>query len=368
VNGVLAYSCRTCGAKPPLSVSRWRCDCGSPLDLDFECEPVDRRALALRPTSLWRYHECLPMGDRLGAYCLGEGVSPVVDDHLGDTPVHLALEYVSPTGSYKDRGVALLVTAAVALGATEVVDDSSGNAAIALAAHAGRAGLPVKVLVPADASPTKPRLAQELGAEVVRVQGGRAGAAAAAVREAAAGAFYASHAWNPFFLHGTKTLAYSLCEALRWSPPGAILVPVGNGGLLLGLDLGLRELRRHGLIEHRPALIGVQAAACAPLALAWERGDATPVPVREEPTVADGVRVGMPPRGAEVLEVVRQGGRVVSVGEDEIEEARRALWRRGYMVESTGAVAAAYALREGPALRNRYGDLVVVLTGSGLKL
>jgi threonine synthase len=76
----------------------------------------------------------------------------------------------------------------------------------------------------------------------------------------------------------------------------------------------------------------------------------------------------MPPRGAEVLEVVRQGGRVVSVGEDEIEEARRALWRRGYMVESTGAVAAAYALREGPALRNRYGDLVVVLTGSGLKL
>jgi threonine synthase len=308
------------------------------------------------------------MGDQLGAYCMGEGVTPVVDDVLGDTPVHLALEYVSPTGSYKDRGVALLVAAAAALGASELVDDSSGNAAIALAAHAGRVGLSVRVLVPDDAAPSKPRLAEALGAEVVRVPGGRAGAAAAAVREARAGAFYASHAWSPFFLHGTKTFAYSLCEALRWSAPGAILVPVGNGGLLLGLDLGLRELRRHGLIEHRPALIGVQAAACAPLARAWERGESTPVPVREEATVADGVRVATPPRGAEVLEVIRQGGRLDIVSEDEIEEAKRALWKRGFMVESTGAVAAAYALREGAALRHRYGDLVVVLTGSGLKL
>jgi threonine synthase len=122
------------------------------------------------------------------------------------------------------------------------------------------------------------------------------------------------------------------------------------------------------MIEHRPALIGVQAAACAPLALAWDRGVASPVPVREGATVADGVRVGAPPRGAEVLEAVKQGGRLDSVAEDEIEEARRTLWRRGYMVESTAAVAAAYVLREGPALRNRYGDLVVVLTGSGLKL
>jgi threonine synthase len=78
--------------------------------------------------------------------------------------------------------------------------------------------------------------------------------------------------------------------------------------------------------------------------------------------------VATPPRGAEVLEVVRQGGRLDIVREDEIEEAKRALWKRGFMVESTGAVAAAYALREGAALRHRYGDLVVVLTGSGLKL
>ena len=117
---------------------------------------MDRRALSLRPTSLWRYHECLPMGDQLGAYCLGEGVTPVVDDVLGDTPVHLALEYVSPTGSYKDRGVALLVAAAAALGATEVVDDSSGNAAIALAAHAGGSASPCACSCPTTPPPASP--------------------------------------------------------------------------------------------------------------------------------------------------------------------------------------------------------------------
>lgn len=365
---MIGYLCRTCEQSYGLTLDRWRCECGAPLDLDFESDPIDRRALALRPVSLWRYHEVIPLGEQLAPFSLGEGVTPLVDDVLVHTPVHFALEYVSPTGSYKDRGAALLVAVASSLGATDLVDDSSGNAAISLAAHAGRAGLRVRVLVPEDAPPSKPRLARELGAEVVRVSGGRAGAAAAAIREAASGAFYASHAWSPFFLHGVKTLAYSLAEALRWSAPGAVVVPVGNGGLLLGLDLGFRELRRHGMIGHRPALIGVQAASCAPLAQAFERGDESPEPVPEQPTAADGVRVGAPPRGAEVLHAVSQGGRIDSVTEEEIETARRTLWKKGYLVESTGAVAAAYVVREGAALRRRYGDLVVALTGSGLKL
>ena len=172
----------------------------------------------------------------------------------------------------------------------------------------------------------------------------------------------------PFFLHGCKTLAYSLAESLRWSAPGAVLVPAGNGGLVLGLDLGFRELRRHGWIERRPALVAIQAATCAPLAQAFERGASSPVPVPEGVTAADGVRVGAPPRGAAVLEAVRDsGGRIAALDEGEIEAARRYLWARGYMVESTAALGAGLVLREGEALRRAYGDLVVVLTGSGLK-
>jgi threonine synthase len=363
------YFCPTCRARHAVTPERFRCDCGAPLALDFESAPVDREALCRRPLTIWRYREALPLAEELTPVTLGEGVAPVVDDIIGATPVHIALEYVSPTGSYKDRGASLLVSFAATLGARLLVDDTSGNAGIALAAHAARAGLKARVLVPDDAPPIKPRIAAELGAEVIRVAGGRAGAAAAALEEAASGAFYASHAWSPFFIHGAKTLAYSLSEALRWTAPGAVIVPAGNGGLVLGLDIGFRELRRHGLIDRRPAIVAVQAAACAPLARAFAAGALLPAPVTEGATAADGVRVGAPPRGAEVLEAVRQSsGSVEEVSEDEIEGTRRALWRKGYAVESTGALAAACLLRLGDALRRRHGDLVVVLTGSGLKL
>ena len=365
---VIDYICGTCSARHPLSLHRFRCDCGAPLDLDFEAEPVDRGALGRRPLTLWRYREAIPLVDQLAPTTLGEGLTPIIDDVVGSIPARFCLEYVSPTGSYKDRGAALLVAVANALGATDLVDDSSGNAGIALAAHAARAGLRVRVLVPADAPPAKPRLAAELGAEVVRVAGGRAGASAAALREASQGAFYASHAWSPFFLHGAKTLAYSIAETCSWCAPGAVVVPVGNGGLLLGLDLGFRELRRHGLVDRRPALVGVQAANCAPLTEAFDRGDASATPVPERATAADGVRVGSPPRGASVLDAVRKsGGGLYSVSEEEIEAARRDLWRRGYMVESTAALPAALAWREGNGLRAQHGDLVLVFSGSGLK-
>jgi len=366
---MIEYLCPTCAARHALTLERFRCDCGAPLDLGFEAERIDRDALGRRPATMWRYREAIPLVDRLAPTTLGEGVTPLLDDSVAGVPARFCLEYVSPTGSYKDRGAALLVAVAGALGATEVVDDSSGNAAIALAAHAGRAGLKVRVFVPADAPPIKPRLAGELGAEVVRVAGGRSGASEAALRDATAGAFYASHAWSPFFLHGAKTLAYSIAEACRWDAPGAIIVPLGNGGLLLGLDLGFRELRHHGLVDRRPALIGVQAESCAPLATAFARGLTSPVPVEERPTSADGVRVGAPPRGAAVLEATRRsGGSIVAVSEAEIDTARRDLWRRGYTVESTAALPAAVLRRDGEALRKRHGDLVLVFSGSGLKL
>ncbi len=365
---VIRYACPACGARPPIALDRFRCDCGAPLGLDFESRPLDSDALAHRPHTLWRYREAIPLADRISPVTLGEGAAPVVEDDLGGTTVRLALECVSPTGSFKDRGASLLVSVAASLGASLLVDDTSGNAGIALAAYGARAGLPVRIVVPDDAPEAKPRIAARLGARVVAVAGGRRAAAEAVLGEIHGGAFYASHAWNPFFLHGTKTFAYSLAEALRFRAPGAVLLPVGNGGLLLGAALGFGELLRHGRIDRMPALVAVQAERCAPIARAFSSGLAAPEPREEGPTAADGVRVPAPPRGAEVLDAVRRsGGSAASVGEDEIAKAQDLLWRRGYAVEPTGAVAAALVLREGAALRSRFGDLVVVLSGSGLK-
>ncbi len=366
---MIPYVCTDCASRHEAGLERWRCDCGAPLDLLFEAPPLDLRAIARRPRTLDRYREVLPLPDGVEPVNLGAGVTPVVEDVLGGGPVHLALEYVSPTGSFKDRGAAVLVAAAAASGAREVLDDTSGNAGIALAAHAARLGLRARIFAPEDAAPGKLRIASSLGAEVVRVPGGRAAAATAASVAAAGGsAFYASHAWNPHFLHGTKTFAYSLAEALGWSAPGAVVLPAGNGSLALGAHLGFRELARHGTIGRPPALCLVQAARCAPLCRAFEQGQLAPSPVGETTTMADGVRVASPVRGAQLLAAVRgSGGVVAAVEEEDIEVAMRLLWRKGYAVEPTGALAAAFVHRSGGSLRERYGSLVVALTGSGLK-
>ena len=363
-----SYRCVSCGASPEIGLSRFRCDCGAPLDLDFEADDVDPLALARRPESIWRWHEALPLADRLPRATLGEGAAPIVRDALGGIPVQLALEYVSPTGSYKDRGAALLVALASWLGADELVDDTSGNAGIALAAHAAHAGLRARLFVPEDAPAAKPAIAARFGAEIVKVPGSREAAAVAALGEAEAGAFYASHAWNPLFLHGVKTLAYAIVEANGWRAPGAIVVPCGNGGLILGLDLGFREMRRHGRIGRRPALVAVQSRACAPIVRAFSAGVSTVAPVAAGETRADGIRVAAPPRGGATLAAIRSsGGEALAVDEHEIDEAQELLWANGYAVEPTGAAAVAAVLREGGRLRAAHGDLVVVLSGSGLK-
>jgi len=365
---LIRYRCSRCERPSDVTPDRWRCDCGAPLDLDFAAEPVDLDALPHRPANLWRWREALPLPGEVPGATLGGGGCPVVPDAIGGVEVHLVLDYVSATGSYKDRGAALLAAIASSLGVDELFDDTSGNAGIALAAHSARAGLRARVLVPEDAPEGLRRFAAGGGASVRGGGGGRGGAAAAALDEAASGAFYASHAWSPFFLHGTKTLAYAIAESLRWSLPGAIAVPCGNGGLVLGLDLGFREMRRHGVISRRPAIVAVQASACAPLRAAFLGGADEPLPVPEGKTVADGIRVGSPPRGAAALRAVREsGGSVESVDETEIAAAHDLLWSRGYAVEPTAAVAAALVAREGAALRARHGDLAVVLTGSGLK-
>lgn len=363
------YVCSRCATRHQASLERWRCDCGAPLDLVFEAPRLDVRAIARRPRTLDRYREALPLPDGVEPVNLGAGVAPVVEDVLGGGPVRLALEYVSPTGSFKDRGAAVLAAVAAASGAREVLDDTSGNAGIALAAHAARLGLRARIFAPEEAAPAKLRIASSLGAEVVPVPGGRAAAATAASAAAASpGAFYASHAWSPYFVHGTKTFAYSLAEALGWLAPGAVVLPAGNGSLALGAHLGFGELARHGTIGRLPALVVVQAARCAPLHRAFEEGRLEPSPVGEAPTIADGVRVAAPVRGARLLAAVREsGGLVAAVEEEDIEAVVRILWRKGYAVEPTGALAAAFVHRSGGRLRERYGSLVVALTGSGLK-
>jgi threonine synthase len=247
----------------------------------------------------------------------------------------------------------------------EVVEDSSGNAGAALSAYAARAGLDATVYVPAHASLAKQAQIAVYGARIVAVPGSRSDTAAAVLEALDRGAVYASHAYSPFYAHGMKTVAFELWEQCGGCAPDSIVVPVGHGGLLLGLHIGFGELLAARLIRCWPRLIGVQAEACAPLARAWERGASAAEPVAEGETIAGGVRIAAPPWGRQVLAAVYQtDGAIIALSDQAALAARDKLARRGLYVEPTSALAAAALDALGPGL----GEMpAVVLTGSGFK-
>jgi threonine synthase len=337
--------CTDCGRRHPLTDLAWRCSgnaaggCGGVLDLaGFTAEMPGLAALRGRPATLWRYAEALPVAWS-PEVSMGEGMTPLVT--VARRPgVALKMDYLMPTGSFKDRGAVMLVAIARRLGVARMVADSSGNAGTAIAAYAARAGITCEVYVPAATSAGKVAQLRAYGAVVHRVEGSREDTADAAARAAGRpGVFYASHVHNPFFLHGTKTYVFELWEQLGGRLPGTLVLPVGNGTLVLGAYLGCRELLRQRLIDRLPAIVAVQAAGCAPLAVASDDGLDRPAEVANTGTVAEGIAIARPARGAQILAAVRDtGGTIVTVTDDQIIRAHGDLARNGLYVEPTSAV------------------------------
>ncbi|MFC2023770.1 threonine synthase [Chloroflexota bacterium] len=361
-----SFVCRTCGTHYPLDTREWLCSCGGFFELLFrpEFDPAHIEPLA---PGLWRYRALLPLHPDWEPVALGEGNTPLLELDWRGRRIRAKLESLAPTGSFKDRGAAVLVTALRGLGVRRVVEDSSGNAGASLAAYAGKAGIACEVCVPSTAA--APKLAQiaTYGAEVIEIRGRREYAALAAWAAAAHGVYYASRLYNPFFQVGVETLAFELWEQLGRRAPGALLLPVGSGTLLLGTYSGFVRLHEAGLVDRVPRIYGVQAAACAPIYKAFVDGDDSAAEVEPEPTVATGIAVRRPVLGTQILMAVRQtDGAILSVTEDQIEATRNQMAREGLHVEETSAAAVA-ALPEIEDPRQGDEPFVVVLTGHGLK-
>ncbi len=358
------------GRTYPLTEARWRADNGHYLNLS-PGPGLRRGDIETARRSVWRYARALPVGAE-HAVSLGEGWTPLLDGLWHGAPVHYKLEFMMPTGSFKDRGTTVMVSYLKSRGVSRVLEDSSGNAGASLSAYAAAAGLTCRILVPETAS--YPKIAQiaACGADVVTIKGSRQDVAEAALSQTADqsdATFYASHNWQPFFVEGTKTLAYELWEQSGFRAPDNLVVPLGYGSNVLGAERGFDELLRTGEIARRPRLFGVQAAHCAPYAAAFREGVEHLVPTPVRPTVAEGIATPKPTRVVEVLRAVREtGGTVVAVEEGEIVQALRELARRGLYVEPTSAAAAAGLTRllaSGVIRPQEY--TVLVLTGSGLK-
>ena len=354
------------GATYRLDEPRWRGDSGGHVNLG-DAPGLTRNEIDRATSSLWRYRRAL-LVDAAAAVTMGEGWTPLVPAQWDGVPVLMKLDYLMPTGSFKDRGMTVMVSYLHSRGISSVLEDSSGNAGASLSAYAAAAGMRCRVLVPETASYPKIVQIAACGADVVAIRGSRqdvADAALAMSREI----FYASHNWQPFFAEGTKTLAYELWEQLGFRAPDHVVVPVGYGANVLGCDRGFSELLRNREIGRSPRLHGVQAANCAPYYAAFRAGVEHFVPVPVSPTVAEGIASSKPTRMREVLGPVRgSGGEIVAVTEDEIVRALAALAKMGYYVEPTSAAAAAglsQLVARGAIQRGE--TTVLVLTGSGLK-
>lgn len=358
------YLCPEDGTRADVRTAPWCCPlCSGPWDLDFTPDPASVLEPSAGPNSLWRYAAALPLP---GAFSvsLAEGNTPMVP--LAER-VHAKLDFLMPTLSFKDRGAVMLAEVARRLAPRRVVADSSGNAGAAVAAYCARAGLSCEVFVPEGTSEKKTDRMRAHGAVVRVIPGGRE-ATAVAARAAAdePGVFYASHVFNPYFLHGTKTYVYEIWEAMSGRLPDALVVPVGNGTLLLGAALAVEELARRGV--RPPALIGVQAEAVAPLASAFAAGAEDAEPVPQLPTLAEGIAIPAPPRARQILAAVRKsGGTFLTVPDERLREAQRDLARRGLSVEPTAAAcwAAVGPLSPDDPLQGR--TAVLPLCGAGPK-
>jgi threonine synthase len=313
---------------------------------------------------IWRYRQSFGLPEYAPVISLGEGNTPLLPVRLNGQQVWLKCEYQNPSGSFKDRGAATLLSFLASRGVSTAIEDSSGNAGAAFAAYAARAGIQGKVYIPDSTSGPKRQQIESYGAEVVRILGNRSTVAEKTREVAANGEVYASHAYLPQVLPGYATVAYEIYEQLG-EIPGSLIVPVGQGNLLLALWRGFESLSKVLQIPKAPLLVGVQALACAPLWALTNYGPAGLGWVAEAETVAEGVRIKTPIRGDSVLQAVEKSqGVFIAIDEERILPARDELARQGFYVEPTSSLVWE-ATRN--LVKNLPQPVVSVLTGSGLK-
>ncbi|MEM7735490.1 MAG: pyridoxal-phosphate dependent enzyme [Deinococcota bacterium] len=361
------YKCAKCGRTYPADARVWACKCGHYLDVQ-QHDPFDKDDVDSLEPSLWRYRKALHLDGSPSIY-FREGRTPLLERTWDGLDLHFKVDFLMPSGSFKDRGSALMMNRLAELGVDDVVEDSSGNGGASIAAYAAAAGMRCRIFVPATTSEGKRAQVRAYGGTIVAVPGSRddtAQAAQDAARDTTRASFYASHNWYPLFPEGVKTVAFELWEDFDYHAPAAVLVPTSYGSNLLGLYRGFSQLLAAGAIDKMPQLFACQAANCAPLHALHTTGSADITP---QPTIAEGIAGRNPLRKSEMLAALtNSAGGTVAVPEDDIAEAVMSFaCSSGLFIEPTCAVALVAAKQLAAAGRLPDGPIAVILTGNGLK-
>jgi threonine synthase len=378
MGNAIFLKCRECGKEEPPTKLNFCQDCFGPLDVVYDLAKVELspRNFETRPRNIWRYSELLPIVDERNIVDLQVGFTPLVRAfNLGrhaDIPnLYVKNDTVNPTFSFKDRPAGVAVSKAREFGDSVVCAVSTGNLAGAVAAHAAKAGLDSYILTPSDTEPAKIAQVLAYGARVIEVDG--------TYDEANRLAIQASDdlGWNivnvtsrPYYVEGSKTIAFELCEQFGWTSPDNVIIPVASGALLRAIAVGFRQFKEIGLIDDIPKIFGAQAEGCAPVARAFKEGRDDVTPIEFPSTIAKSIAIGDPGDGKYVLRIVREtGGAIESANDQEIIEGIFDLARlEGVFTEPAGAVTVAVAkkLRKS-GLISVDESTVCCVTGNGLK-
>lgn len=357
--------CSKCG-KRSLSLLDYRCQsCGAPLNVEPRGE-FEAKEIHDKNRSLWRYSYAFPYVNEANIISLGEGWTPLVKF---STYVSFKLENLNPTGSFKDRGSSVLVSALHKLIKENdgyLSEDSSGNAGASIAAYSARAGLKAKIYVPKNVSGPKLNQIQFYGAEVVKIAGSR-GKVADEAQKVEKNKLYVGHILHPLFRDGMRSLAYEIAEQLDWRAPANIYLPASAGTLLLGLISGFNHLRDSNTLKTVPRIIACQTSQVSPLYHRFKNTDYTPP--QSVTSIADALVSVDPPLLEIMVEQLKAAeGEAVIVDEDEILSAFKELSRHGFFVEPSSAVAyAGYKKQIDNNDIAKDDSVVVILTGAGLK-
>ena len=377
---ITGMACRSCGLAQPIGMTYVCPACFGPLEVTYDLAEAARTftqpAIHGRAPGIWRYLELLPV-DAAPARSLPVGSTPLISADrlapvLGVDRLWLKDDTRNPSLSFKDRAVAIAVARAVEFGVSALACASTGNLAGATAAAAAAVGLPAYVFIPADLEPAKIDHALAYGATVVPIAGTYDDVNRLCLEVAdETGWGFVNINLRPFYAEGSKTLAYEIAEQLGWRSPDVVVAPVASGAMFTRVARGFEELAEIGLIERRPIrFVGGQAAGCAPVATAFQRGTDIIEPVRLPDTFVRSLAIGNPADGGYAVQLAREsGGSIEAIADPVTAAAIRDVARlEGLYPETAGGVtlgAVAEARKRG--VIGDGDEVVALLTGNGLK-
>jgi threonine synthase len=370
--------CRECGAVQPLGPFYACGECFGPLEIGYDFPQVTRAQIEAGPKNIWRYQALLPVPtDITGSPNMEPGFTRLIKANnlgreLGIRNLWVKDDSGNPTHSFKDRVVAIALSAAREFGSKVFACPSTGNLANAVAAAGARAGIKTVVFIPHDLERPKVLTTAVYGGTLVAVKGNYddVNRLASEIAGEEDGWAFVNVNVRPYYAEGSKTLGYEVAEQLGWRLPQQVVIPVASGAQLVKVDKGFRELVQLGLVEDTPyKVFGAQASGCSPVSSAFKDGHDVVRPVRPD-TIAKSLAIGNPADGPYVLDVARRtGGAVEDVTDEEVRDGIQLLARtEGVFAETAGGVTVATLKKLVETGRlDPDQETVVFNTGDGLK-